>query len=143
MPVPDPEIRLFTLEEAEAVLPEVRSILNQLRLQKKKVEALEDQKAVEQLTWLQPDGTVSPKAGDAIVRIERQQMKEAKQFTDLLRRVTDLGAQLKDLDAGLIDFFAMRGDDLVLLCWRDGEDRIGYWHDLESGFPGRRPIGEF
>ncbi len=141
--MPDPEIRLFTLEEAEAVLPEIRTVLNRLRGQKKKVELLEDQKAVEQLTWLQPDGSVSPKAGDAIVRIERQQLKEAKMFTDLLKRVSDLGAQLKDLDAGLLDFFAMRGDELVLLCWRDGEERIAYWHDLESGFQGRRPIEEF
>lgn len=141
--MPDPEIRLFTIEEAEAVLPEVRTVLNRLRVQKKKVETLEDQKAVEQLTWLQPDGTVSPKAGDAIVRIERQQLKEAKLFTDLLKRVSDLGAQLKDLDAGLIDFFAMRGDELVLLCWRDGEEQIVYWHDLESGVQGRRPIEEF
>ena len=141
--MPDPEIRLFTLEEAEAVLPEIRTVLNRLRGQKKKVELLEDQKAVEQLTWLQPDGSVSPKAGDAIVRIERQQLKEAEMFTDLLKRVSDLGAQLKDLDAGLLDFFAMRGDELVLLCWRDGEERIAYWHDLESGFQGRRPIEEF
>ncbi len=143
MPVPDPEIRLFTLEEAEGVLPEVLTILNRLRAQKKKVETLEDQKAVEQLTWLQPDGTVSPKAADAVMRLERQQLKEAKLFTDLLKRVSDLGAQLKDLDAGLIDFFAMRGDELVLLCWRDGEDRVAYWHDLESGFSGRRPMEEF
>ena len=139
----DPEIRLFTLEEAEAVLPEVCATLNRLRGQKKKVEILEDQKAVEQLTWLQPDGSVSPKAGDAIVRIERQQLKEAKLFTNLLKRVSDLGAQLKDLDAGLIDFFAMRGDELVLLCWRDGEEKIAYWHDLESGVQGRRPMEEF
>ena len=143
MPIPDPEIRLFTAEEANELIPEVIQFLGKLRAQKNKVEKLEDQKAVEQLTCLQPDGTVGEKAAEAVQRIERQQMKEARLFTDLLKQISELGVQIKDLDQGLVDFFAMRDDELVMLCWKEGEGKIGYWHDLESGFAGRRPMEEF
>jgi hypothetical protein len=60
----------------------------------------------------------------------------------LLDELRFLGAEVKDLDEGLLDFRAKRGSEVVLLCWKVGEQRIGYWHDLRSGFAGRRPIAE-
>jgi len=47
---------------------------------------------------------------------------------------------VKDLDAGLVDFPAVRGGERVLLCWRVGEDEVAWWHGLEDGFAGRRRI---
>jgi len=62
---------------------------------------------------------------------------------DELRAVEKTGAHVKDLETGLVDFFSLRGGtEEVLLCWRFGEARIEYWHDLESGFRGRRPVAE-
>jgi hypothetical protein len=57
-----------------------------------------------------------------------------------VRRITDLGVQLKDLEKGLVDFPAWREDREVFLCWHLGEDRVRYWHDIETGFGGRQPL---
>ena len=56
------------------------------------------------------------------------------------RRIHALGAQVKDLDTGLIDFPALREGEIVLLCWQLGEDEIRYWHRADDGFAGRRPL---
>ena len=50
------------------------------------------------------------------------------------------GAIVKDLDEGLVDFPARREGEEILLCWRLGEDDVAFWHGLEEGFAGRRPI---
>jgi len=51
-----------------------------------------------------------------------------------------MGVEVKDPSTGLIDFRSLRGDEEVYLCWRLGEGRIAWWHDLDSGFQGRRPL---
>jgi hypothetical protein len=55
-------------------------------------------------------------------------------------RIHEAGGLVKDLDAGLVDFPARREGVEVLLCWRLGEDEVGYWHGLEEGFSGRKPL---
>jgi len=134
--------KLFTVEEADKLLPQVRRLLKEMRACRDRMEKLEKEKAVEELSWLQPDGTVSPKAKDQLARLDAEQKQQASSFEKLLREMTLLGAQLKDLDDGLVDFFTPRGEDLVYLCWKEGEDRISYWHDMQSGFAGRRPLEE-
>jgi hypothetical protein len=57
-----------------------------------------------------------------------------------VERLEELGVVIKDLDAGLVDFPALRDGDDVLLCWRVGEPSVEFWHDLEEGFAGRKPI---
>jgi hypothetical protein len=54
--------------------------------------------------------------------------------------IHELGGLVKDLDRGLVDFPARRGDEDVLLCWQLGEETIEHWHGLEEGFAGRRPL---
>ena len=143
MTKPEPGPKLFEVEEANQLLPQVREILRQLRKRRNELEQLEKKKAVEELAWLQPDGTVSPKAQVELERLNQLQEKRMEAFEESLGQLNSMGAQMKDLDAGLVDFFAARGDELVYLCWKDGEDEIRHWHDLESGFAGRRPLAEF
>jgi hypothetical protein len=57
-----------------------------------------------------------------------------------LREVELMGARIKDLSSGLVDFPARRHGRDVLLCWKLGEDRVRYWHDLEAGLAGRQPL---
>ncbi len=137
-----PPVRLFTVEEANRLLPRVRVILQELQRGRQRIRKLEAKKAVEELSWLREDGSVSPRAQQALERFEQTQRKELKGFENALEEMGRLGAQLKDLDEGLVDFFARRRGELVCLCWKDGEERIRFWHDLESGFAGRRPIEE-
>ena len=134
--------KLFTLEEANLLLPEVRKMLGGLRVCRDRVEQLEKDKAIEELSWLQPDGSVSPQAQTQLQCLEEEQKKHTASFENNLKMMARLGAQLKDLDQGLVDFFASNGDELVCLCWKEGEESIRYWHDLESGFGGRRPVEE-
>lgn len=56
--------------------------------------------------------------------------------------LNDAGCLIKDIDEGIVDWYAMRGERDVLLCWKLGEKEIGFWHDPEAGFSGRRPISE-
>lgn len=53
------------------------------------------------------------------------------------------GIEIKDLSTGLIDFYAKRGADTVFLCWKKGEREVGFWHTLDGGFAGRKPVREF
>ena len=59
-----------------------------------------------------------------------------------VKTLNDAGCQVKNMDEGIVDWFASRGDCDVLLCWKLGEKEIGYWHDADAGFAGRRPISE-
>ena len=62
------------------------------------------------------------------------------QLRDALARLQEAEVVLRDLDRGLVDFPAIRDEREVYLCWVEGEDEIGYWHDLEAGFAGREPL---
>lgn len=134
--------KLFTLEEANKLLPEVRRMLAGLRACRDRVDQIEKEKAIEELSWLQPDGSVSPNAKEQLVKLEEEQKKQSASFDSSLKMMARMGAQLKDLDQGLVDFFTSNGDQLVCLCWKEGEESIRFWHELESGFAGRRPVEE-
>lgn len=134
--------KIFSPEEANQLLPEIQQLLRQLRADRDEVLQLEKKRAVEELSWLEPDGTVSPRAQGEVDRLTKVQQQKAKDFETKLRRFDAFGVQLKDLDEGLVDFFTARGDTLVYLCWKDGEDQVRFWHELETGFSGRRPLGE-
>jgi hypothetical protein len=66
--------------------------------------------------------------------------QESVAVAECVRSIQRLGAEVKDLDAGLVDFPARRGEEDVLLCWRLGEPEVAFWHGLEDGFAGRRPL---
>jgi len=134
---------VLTLEEANRLLPKVREFLVRLRGFRDEVLELEKKKAVEELAWLKEDGTVSPRAQEEIQRLVELQEKQAAEFEKALRELHATGAQLKELDEGLVDFPSRQGEDEILLCWKEGEPRIAYWHDLQSGFAGRQPLREF
>jgi hypothetical protein len=63
-----------------------------------------------------------------------------KELEGCVEELEALGIVVKDADLGLIDFPARRHDELVLLCWHVGEERVAFWHGLEEGFAGRKPV---
>jgi hypothetical protein len=73
---------------------------------------------------------------DAAAEIERLE----RELSGIVDEIVDHGAEVKDIDEGLIDFPALRRGETVLLCWKLGEDEIRYWHRVEDGFAGRRPL---
>ena len=66
--------------------------------------------------------------------------READGIAECVRRIDDAGVQVKDLDEGLLDFPAQRGGEQILLCWKVGEPEVAYWHGVDEGFAGRKPL---
>jgi len=121
--------RHFTIDEANALLPEVRALL--LRIQ-----AARDRIVV---GWERMEPVLRAARTNGGGSESAEFIAALNEMNAGLRRLVRLGIQLKDVDQGLIDFPAWRGDQEVLLCWRLDEDAVRYWHDLESGFRGRQP----
>jgi hypothetical protein len=57
-----------------------------------------------------------------------------------VRQIQSLGAEIKDINSGLVDFLSLRGGQEVYLCWQFDEEKIRFWHELDAGFAGRQPI---
>jgi len=71
-------------------------------------------------------------------RAERE--KALKEAQDTLAEIDEIGVQVKDLDQGLLDFPCLLDGETVLLCWKQGEKEIGYWHTMDGGYAGRKPL---
>ena len=66
--------------------------------------------------------------------------REAEALAECVRQIDDAGVQVKGLDEGLLDFPAEHEGEEVLLCWKVGEPEVAYWHGLDEGFAGRKPL---
>jgi hypothetical protein len=132
--------KTFTLEEAQSLLPVLKSLLQRSIEGKKVIE--ETEKEFQDLNHriLLSGGLFIdiPKAAQR--RAERD--KAIQGTKDALAEIEAIGVQVKDLDIGLLDFPCVVDDQIVLLCWKLGEENIGYWHGVEEGFRGRKPIDE-
>jgi hypothetical protein len=73
-------------------------------------------------------------------RAEREKAMQA--IKDAIAEIDSIGVQVKDLDIGLLDFPCQVEDEIVLLCWKYGEEKIEFWHGMEEGFAGRKPIDQ-
>jgi hypothetical protein len=129
--------RVFTPAEANDALLQVRPAAERLVALRARMHELERTQAT-LVTSIGGNG-----GGYAVndlneARSELTTLAEA--VVACVERLEDLGVVLKDLDIGLLDFPALRHGDDVLLCWRVGEDRVEFWHGLDEGFVGRKPI---
>jgi hypothetical protein len=135
-----PKMKTFTLEQAQALLPVLKSLLKQAMKSKQLLDKME--KEVQDLRHriLLSGGLCVDIPAVARRRAERDKVtQEAK---DALAEIHSIGVQVKDLDMGLLDFPCVVEDDIVLLCWKYGEEQIGFWHGQEEGFKGRKPVDE-
>ncbi len=119
----------YTLDEARALLPKVRLWLPDIRRLGKAVGRAEERNAP-----LLAEGR--DLGGERV----DEHLRTLTLLQEIIREINALQIQVKDLDRGLVDFPSLRGDREVLLCWEEGEDDIEFWHDLESGYPGRKPV---
>jgi hypothetical protein len=125
-------MKLFTINEANDLLPVVRPKLEKIKTLYNKLAAFRESSKAASAAGESGGGGME--GGSAYV----QSLYEIGKLTTELG---DLGIQLKDHTRGLIDFPSMREDRVVLLCWQLGEEEeIEYWHELEAGFMGRQPL---
>lgn len=130
-------MRHFSPEEANAALERVRPLVERMVAHRQAhAAALERQEQLE--GHIRGNGGGIPPATLAEVAAEVE--REARELARLVDQIAEHGAEVKDLDEGLIDFPALRQGETVLLCWKLGEDEIRYWHRVEDGFTGRRPL---
>ncbi|MCL4489314.1 MAG: DUF2203 domain-containing protein [Chloroflexi bacterium] len=123
-------MKTFTVQEADALLPQIEALLDDLSQVRAQIVA-EGAKLESILKHAAGDG--GSKAGSEYVLL-------LQHFNAALTAIQDFGCELKDLEQGLVDFPSYRGKELVYLCWKRGEDRIRFWHALDSGFAARQPL---
>jgi hypothetical protein len=130
-------VRHFTPEEANEALAEVRPLVEQM-VEERRLHrlALERQEELESRIRGNGGGIPPAELAESAAEVERV----ARELAGIVDEIVARGAEVKDLDEGLVDFPALRRGETVLLCWRLGEDEIGYWHSVEDGFAGRRPL---
>ncbi len=127
----------FTPEEANALLPRLSDILLQMQESKVKHDQLQE-KAAEYAQRMSSNGHVIEKE----LNETRQELEQAAAaLNSLIERVRELGCEVKDIEQGLVDFRTVREGREVYLCWKLGEPDVRWWHELETGFAGRRPLG--
>jgi hypothetical protein len=128
---------VFTPAEANSALPEVRVAAERLVALRRRMHALDDEQRG-LVTSIGGNGG-GYAAGD-LNAAQGALIALAEEAAACVEELAALGVQVKDLDSGLLDFPSVRDGEPVLLCWRVGEEQVGYWHGLEDGFAGRRPI---
>jgi len=129
---PAASTRFFTWEEANRTLPLVRRIVDDIC---RAHEAL--QPPLERFRRLVES---SREAGPEARALRRELDERARRLNAFVDELSGVGCHFKGFDEGLVDWYSMRDHRPVLLCWRAGEPEIGYWHDIDAGFAGRRPI---
>jgi hypothetical protein len=125
-------MKIFTVQEANALLPDVRTIVGKIQRSHRQIARHRDdaKKAAEAAE--QGGGGFADGVAYAAVLTE---------LTHQLAELEALGVQLKDFERGLVDFPSLRDGRVVLLCWQLGEgDELEWWHDVDAGFAGRTPL---
>jgi len=133
-------MRYFRLTEAERALPEVERHLRDALFYKAEYERVH--KLIETILdrVRQSGGARIDPSKQLELRVERD--GNVRKLQDAMAEIEQLGALVKDLDIGLLDFMARYEGRDVCLCWKLGEDAIRYWHGAEEGFRGRKEIDD-
>ncbi len=123
--------RMYTPQDANKALPEVKRRFNTILSQKNYVVALQEelQKTVESGCTL-----------ERFIEKKQQLNGEVSNLYKGIEQLEDMGIMIKSVDEGLLDFPSMRFDEEVWLCWKLGETEIKFWHNKEEGFMGRKPL---
>lgn len=132
--------RTFTLEEANALLPRLQGLLKRMQ---------EVQRGLARTSYRLTEVVRKMAVGNGypvqamkreIDELFTQQQRLIEDLQSLLGQLESVGCVVKDLETGLVDFYSVRGGELVFLCWKLGERRVRFWHTLEGGFAGRQPL---
>jgi hypothetical protein len=129
--------RLFTPREANSALDEVRPVAERLVALRARMRELAEAQG-ENILAIGGNGVGYAATDLKAARSELEQL--ADQVGAAVSELEGAGVVVKDLDLGLLDFPGMRDGEEIELCWQVGEDAVGYWHPLEAGYRGRKPI---
>ena len=114
--------------------------LEEARDEKQKIEAFKNEMA-QVASRIMVLGGYSPPLGD-LLRKKSEHDEAAEHLVEIVNRIQETGVLVKDLDIGLVDFPSLVDGEEIYLCWKLGEDHITFWHGIDEGFAGRKPIDE-
>ena len=123
----------FTLEEANRALKIIRPLMHEVQAIRQKILANQPE------AW----PAIEKSAGNGGNRALSDMVQDFEKFDALIHQIQDTGAQIKDINTGLLDFSALKDGREVYLCWQYGEEDIAFWHEVEAGFAGRQSIEYF
>ncbi|MCA1626112.1 MAG: DUF2203 domain-containing protein [Acidobacteria bacterium] len=125
-------MKLFTVEEANDLLPSIHPKLEKIRARYEKIASFRDQVKA---------AAKAAESGGGGMENASFYVGSLYEIGKLTTELHNLGVELKDYSRGLIDFPSLKNGRVVLLCWQLGEgDKIEWWHDTEAGFAGRQPL---
>lgn len=131
--------KLFTLQEANLLLPQVRRLVLAMQEHAAQLEQLQSALRAQARASGGNGQLTNGKArhyNDSVLRLDTV----TASMQALLAEMEALGCELKDIQQGLADFRAERDGRVVYLCWKLGEAEIRFWHELDTGFAGRQPL---
>ena len=128
----------YTVEEANQLLTEIRPRMQRLTEAKRDYERLQSRIAV--LTLAVSGASKDNPDSQELTALHERRGSTAEVVSREIAAIHSHGCVVKDLDRGLIDFYALAGDRLVFLCWKLGEREITHWHPLDGGFEQRQPL---
>jgi hypothetical protein len=134
MPQQEPNRRLFTIDEARALVQEIAPEVEQLLGVFKEIRV-----AIEEASHRSGHALDSPELG-TLLESEGKVPALFREVHESLRRIQSHGCLVNGPEAGLIDFPCLYNNEVVFLCWKLGEPGIGHWHKVAEGFAGRRPL---
>ena len=120
----------FTLEEANHILVEIRPMMERNMAHRDRV--IESRSEIQEI--------LRRENSDIGGGVASELVQDFSVIEQLSQRIRSYGCQIKDLNAGLVDFLSLRDGREVYLCWRYGEPNIGHYHELHTGFKGRKPV---
>ncbi|HSM71938.1 MAG TPA: DUF2203 domain-containing protein [Anaerolineales bacterium] len=123
----------FTLEQANEALKIVRPLMDEVQAIREKILANQPE------AW----PAIEKSAGNGGNKTMSKIVEDFERLDALIHQIIDTGAQIKDINIGLLDFSALRDGREVYLCWKYGEEDIAFWHEIDAGYAGRQPIGSF
>jgi hypothetical protein len=132
--------KYFDRREAEELLPTIAPWIEEARGEKQKVDALQSELTQAASRIIVLGGTSPPFA--SLLRQKTEHDQAAARLAGIVNRIQETGCLVKDLDLGLVDFPSLLEGEVVYLCWKLGEERIAFWHGIEEGFAGRKPLDE-
>jgi hypothetical protein len=133
-------MKTFTLDEAQSLLPVLESLLKRAIDGKKAAQEIESSLSeLARRIYI----TGGMRVDSSIIVRQRAELESHIQIVrESVAEIDSIGVQVKDLEAGLLDFPCRVDDEIVLLCWRMGESAIEHWHSADSGFRDRKPVDE-
>jgi hypothetical protein len=132
--------RTFSLNEAQALLPVLESLLRASIHGKNLIEEVDREfQELAHRVFLNGGTAVDVKA---VAKRKAERERAVQRVKDALGEIDAIGVQVKDLDIGLLDFPCEVEGEILLLCWKLGEEAITHWHGVSEGFAGRKPIDE-